>query len=765
MTTEVSPEFYGDATLEPGLAGSNEGSREDSEIGASFINSDTKTVEEAFVPVIQKKKIRKVCSVPRKFKISLDQTTWRSIRPNKGSNRLRQPWTHVIYDKFTKRNPCCVLAFKYQHTRMAHSRKKRCPYMHIKAVCTFPTCKATYIIWMEKRPTINQKKVLMTIYRHGPICHLKEHTRARQASNIRRGKIAKTVRKGVSHRYYQLLSRTPEQEIIAGNLTRSLNRDILKAIGYEVRKAATVHDNVLLEILLTQKIMRECDTQFYHLPGYIQVFQVDPFSTHLYTEKGIGIMVAHLRKKSPLTLHLDATRSVVSKIPEQNKRVLYYALVLAGQGRGSPPLPVAEMLTNDHTVPSISFWLVRFLYTLSKFTIRTVSHVETDYSWALMQAVLLAFNKESISSYLDRCFAISQGRLKWKAIRNLTVLHLCSAHVLKAVTQVIGRHVTDKGHREFVIFVFARLQNSRFLTEGVDIFRSLCIILLAKTNNAAVEESVQALEKVIRRFKCEPHVSEDRVQIENSEDAIQQSKTIVGSSPFSAVFRGVCEDATAVINSEEQSSEDNMYYCPGIIKALLDNYMSIFPMWSGLMLGDRRQLAADIEKKDLKEQGNLEKEKTNKTRETNCHVEGWFGIVKQHILRKKKQMRPGNFIRTMYTSLHGRYIEHSMQNDLPDHLIAKPLKSKDVKFSEETWAKKNEKSEGKVGRSKFYSVPDTIPVPKKKRGQKKKGQKKKGQKKGKGSIRSVGHETSEDDSTSNTDAEGSEVCEVSLSSV
>jgi len=134
--------------------------------------------------------------------------------------------------------------------------------------------------------------------------------------------------------------------------------------------------------------MKECDTNYRHLPGYIQNFQVDPFSCHMYTEKGISILVTHMRKKSPVTLYLDATGTVVSKIAEQKKRVLYYALILAGQGHGAPPLPVAEMLSNDHIVPSISFWLMQFVYNLSKFTTLTIKYVETDYSWALIQAVL-----------------------------------------------------------------------------------------------------------------------------------------------------------------------------------------------------------------------------------------------------------------------------------------------------------------------------------------------------------------------------------------
>lgn len=107
--------------------------------------------------------------------------------------------------------------------------------------------------------------------------------------------------------------------------------------------------------------MKKCDTNFRLLPGYIQNFQVDPFSCHMYTKKGLSILVTHMRKKSQVTFYLDATGSVVSKIPDQKKRILYYAFNLAGLGHGIPLLPVAEMITNDHTVPSISFHFIQFL--------------------------------------------------------------------------------------------------------------------------------------------------------------------------------------------------------------------------------------------------------------------------------------------------------------------------------------------------------------------------------------------------------------------
>ncbi len=116
-------------------------------------------------------------------------------------------------------------------------------------------------------------------------------------------------------------------------------------------------------------------------------------------------------------------------------------------------------------------------------------------------------------------------------------MHLCSAHVLKAVAQAICRHVTDKGHREFAIFVFARLQNSQTLDEAIRIFQALCTALNTRTNTASVKESVKALQGLIQCFALDIDMPENRVQMNTADDKDEQSRTIVGMSHFSTVFK------------------------------------------------------------------------------------------------------------------------------------------------------------------------------------------------------------------------------------
>lgn len=59
-----------------------------------------------------------------------------------------------------------------------------------------------------------------------------------------------------------------------------------------------------------------------------------------------------------------------------------------------------------------------------------------------------------------------------------------------------------------------------------------------------------------------------------------------------------------------------------------------------------------------------------------------------------------------------------MQHDLSLKLLQKPLNLKDIKFKEESWAKKERVTASKMGESKCYSVSTSVPHPKRKQSRK-----------------------------------------------
>ncbi|XP_034072026.1 uncharacterized protein LOC117546053 [Gymnodraco acuticeps] len=191
---------------------------------------------------------------------------------------------------------------------------------------------------------------------------------------------------------------------------------------------------------------------------------------------------------------------------------------------------------------------------------------------------------------------------------------------------------------------------------------------------------------------------------EEDDEERRNAHTAVGRSPFTYEFRKVMEEVQGELEKEEVETpqDENPYFCPGIVDVLFDNYLGMFPLWSGLLLGNLKRYATDTEEDTFGQ---------SKTRDTNCHVERWFGIVKHSILKKQRRLRPATFIRKMYGSLQGRYREHIMAHHLSEQLLLKTLLPKDISQSKEGWAKRDG-AKPRTSSSKYYTTPDILPVPK-----------------------------------------------------
>ena len=71
-----------------------------------------------------------------------------------------------------------------------------------------------------------------------------------------------------------------------------------------------------------------------------------------------------------ITLHLDATGSVVRKIDKEQKKFIYYAITIKHPEAKISPIPIAEMLTSDHTNVEISHFLSTGYMQQNKYLIK-----------------------------------------------------------------------------------------------------------------------------------------------------------------------------------------------------------------------------------------------------------------------------------------------------------------------------------------------------------------------------------------------------------
>ncbi|KAI9538435.1 hypothetical protein NQZ68_014179 [Dissostichus eleginoides] len=133
-----------------------------------------------------------------------------------------------------------------------------------------------------------------------------------------------------------------------------------------------------------------------------------------------------------------------------------------------------------------------------------------------------------------------------------------------------------------------------------------------------VHQSLDFLQQLIAKSN-NPTLENGDIDSESQsgweEEEQKRAHTIVDRSPYTQCFQEAFQEAQAAIGEAEEDEDGhqpNRYHCPKILKVLLGNYMGIFPLWSGAMLGDLRRYARD---KTL-DPDTFEVQ----TRDTNCHT-------------------------------------------------------------------------------------------------------------------------------------------------
>ncbi|KAF4114334.1 hypothetical protein G5714_004557 [Onychostoma macrolepis] len=226
------------------------------------------------------------------------------------------------------------------------------------------------------------------------------------------------------------------------------------------------------------------------------------------------------------------------------------------------------------------------------------------------------------------------------------------------------------------------------MTESTIVFRALCALLTTPQNTKLVKESLCVLESVISRSKedtLEETTQSKDWEMCESEDR-RHAATITGRSPFTAYFQQAMQEVKEQVAGEETwlVKEDNPYYCPGNITVLFDTYLAIFPLWSGLLLGDL-------------------------SRKMHQSLQGRYteNII-QHKLPQKLLLQPETPVNLDQSQ------ETWMKTNLPQKPLLQPEPPVNLDQSQETWMKTNQERFPST-KSKFYSVPQKIPVPKKRR--------------------------------------------------
>ena len=641
--------------------------------------------------------------VPDTFVLQISPAEWDSIKPIKPMDDLVNDWTKVLRNAFHKTNSSCEIVFKQNHIKHG-GRKKASPYFRGVAVCKNSLC-CTYVFSMTNEPIESVGPILIDVCRTGDAKHSKLEKIKFPVRGKERQKMASEVKEeGISNFYFKRIGQMPTNVFKAGNRTECQTPDVLSKISSDARKAEELHREVLIDIQITQSLLASEDEESSKIKGYIQGISILPFFVHLHQENQLRLFrKCRGQKQQRLTLYVDATGSTCSKIkniPDEDKRILYYAAIIAGR-QGLPPLPITEMISNSHDIPTIANWLSRLNHSVTKLYQQKLTNgltIVVDMSWAQIQAVLLAFNSTTIGQYLNTCLAIIKKEHGMAYLSCFSVVYLCASHFIKTVHDRITKKVADKKLVKFFMFSFARLQNTTCLGAARRLYATMCHVFISKTKDGNFKQHLTNLETAVHN-KDGHDIGNECADSDPEVLEVPPEGTLRNMSPFTPIF-----DEIVQVSQEEQeeSSDINEYCMADAFQDFHQAYMHLFPLWSGILLLPEKYAKTETPSES--------KADDSLTRRTNVFVENWFKIVKHETLQGKKKLPVGVFIRKLHLVLKGRIRNHL------DHVpkTTKSLKRlrKPIQLEEENWSPRKQGRKKKAG---YYDNPNTIPVPKRKK--------------------------------------------------
>ena len=349
--------------------------------------------------------------------------------------------------------------------------------------------------------------------------------------------------------YVRRMAELSDAELRAANVTAAQTPAVLRQAAYERSRSERLHEDLVLEL----EVARQCwETSMpgSHVDGFIQQLGLYPFHVVFYTEQQLLAYVHQCKSQSGAVVHVDATGSIVNRIPNQ-KTPYYYCLLLAD---GS--LPVMEFISCCHEAA----WLQSLLLTFNSAVRRvnsgrlvTPRYVVMDFSYTLLHACVQAMNDGmQIVGYLELTFEILRRRCSVAKFRNVTFLTLCVAHMVKVMSTRLTKVEPSRSKRTVAMTYFAALQRSQELQSAAGLYRDIHLVLCSQYESSVVADARLRLQSCVSGVNVD-----DTEELEGLPDLDQQQpqtcvdvRTIKRRSPFQHFFRSCLTDV------EDASGDD-----------------------------------------------------------------------------------------------------------------------------------------------------------------------------------------------------------------
>ena len=312
--------------------------------------------------------------------------------------------------------------------------------------------------------------------------------------------------------------------------------------------------------------------------------------------------------------------------------------------------------------------------------------IVTDHSWALINAVLLAFNQCSLQNYLTWSYLILVDKRNDLELRSKmkVLIYLCSTHFLKCIIKNSKLIKVEKEIRRAFIYFFTLVQNSISVSQIEIYLINIHNIFMSMHFDMSVQYSLQTLATELKNRKLnnididnEKSLPNERerdkhftsfVEASNIYFVVNFDEKLKENSPWETLFINLNAEWDRLLEARSSVNQTsnllpNPFYCPALY-FLLRRELHKLPLWTGVLL-PYIMFSYEI-----------------KTRLSNNPVENHFLQVKYRLLNRRSRLSCSEIIGPFYSNILAKFFKYYDDKNV---LSASNIKKIGITIHQDTW--------------------------------------------------------------------------------
>ncbi|MES9901378.1 MAG: hypothetical protein ABW168_01695, partial [Sedimenticola sp.] len=434
-------------------------------------------------------------------------------------------------------------------------------------------------------------------------------------------------------------------------------------IAVESRQRGRLDHDVLQSLIELQKDMYQTLAG-----GFIQKICASPCYILYWSEPGLRLYNERADKDA---LFWDATGSVVRR-RDDGKQFLYYELAIRHPVKGKMGIPVTAMLSVDQSLSIVLDWICSFrqaekrLFGHNKNKLVIPKMIISDQAMVFLLAALKEFNGESLETFLSRAWQICEGTATVIDAKK-TLVHFCASHFMNTAKRYMKKKDIAEQKLKIFMYMIGLLMNSQSIRDAHELLFDIYAVVGSNYITQYNREFYDRILRKINNFQTTAEFANSSWFMEESSPNdggkpnpnlyTEEDFQVIGSSTFKDWSNSILEKAAKFHSSNPPTICDstiiNSLHSTTFAEYLKTRLMPIFPIWSGVLMGDLSRYNKDYLQGTVKPGSCNAYNSLENVATTNSTIENRFRILKHVCLGGRTQHRLDEFSESLKSSTVG----------------------------------------------------------------------------------------------------------------